>query len=116
MNIQVQGSRGIANESLQIGDIAYSVSNTFTQNNITASTDEPIEIGIITDIDREAGVIVVGSTSHTPAMDDFLMFLKNVQVNNTSLLGHYAEVKLTNNSVEEAELFAVSSEVVPSSK
>ena len=44
------------------------------------------------------------------------MFRKNENVNNTSLIGYYAEVKLRNDSPEEAELFALSSEIVESSK
>ena len=44
------------------------------------------------------------------------MFSKNKQANNSSLLGYYAEVKLTNDSTSKAELFALSSEVLESSK
>ena len=51
-----------------------------------------------------------------PSDDDFIMFQKDRTVNNTSLLGYYAEIKLRNNSTERAELFALSSEVSPSSK
>ena len=36
--------------------------------------------------------------------------------NDTSLLGYYAEVKLSNNSTEKAELFALNSEITASSK
>ena len=41
---------------------------------------------------------------------------KNNKVNLTSLKGYFAEAKLTNNSKEKAELFAVGSEVSQSSK
>ena len=44
------------------------------------------------------------------------MFSKNKSVNNTSLTGYFAEVKLSNNSTDAAELFAINSEVIPSSK
>ena len=44
------------------------------------------------------------------------MFQKDRLANNTSLLGYYAEVKLSNNSTEKAELFALSSEITASSK
>ena len=43
-------------------------------------------------------------------------FSKNKEVNNNSLLGYYAEVKLTNNSTDKIELFALGSEVTESSK
>ena len=44
------------------------------------------------------------------------MFQKEKSANNTSLIGYYAEVQLKNSSLEKAELFAVGSEVAPSSK
>mgnify|MGYP006406290489 FL=1 len=44
------------------------------------------------------------------------MFQKDNRVNNTSLLGYYAEVELINDSTEKAELFALSSEISWSSK
>ena len=44
------------------------------------------------------------------------MFSKNKAANNTSLLGYYAEVKLSNNSIDKAELFTLGSQIVPSSK
>ena len=44
------------------------------------------------------------------------MFSKDPIVNNSSLLGYYAEVKLSNDSTEKAELFALGSEITQSSK
>ena len=44
------------------------------------------------------------------------MFRKNESVNNTSLIGYYAEVQLKNESPDKAELFALSSEITESSK
>lgn len=48
--------------------------------------------------------------------DDFIMFSKNKAVNNSSLLGYYAEVKLSNDSTDKVELFSIGSEVTQSSK
>jgi len=48
--------------------------------------------------------------------ESFISFLKNNKVNKKSVKGYYAEIKLVNNSHEKAELFAVSSEIVESSK
>ena len=47
---------------------------------------------------------------------DFISFSKDNRVNESSLKGYYAAVTLENSSNKKAELFAVSSEVVPSSK
>lgn len=44
------------------------------------------------------------------------MFSKNTAVNNSSLLGYYAEVKLTNSRTDKIELFSIGAEVVESSK
>ena len=44
------------------------------------------------------------------------MFAKNTSVNLSGLVGYYAEVKISNNSNEKAELFAISSGITPSSK
>jgi len=46
----------------------------------------------------------------------FIMFKKNEVINNSGLKGYYAEVNFKNNSIEKAELFAVSSEIAQSSK
>jgi len=46
----------------------------------------------------------------------FIMFKKNEIINNSGLKGYYAEVNFKNNSIEKAELFAVSSEISQSSK
>ena len=46
----------------------------------------------------------------------FIRFSKDTEANRSSLLGYYAEVKLGNDSGDIAELFAVSTEAVQSSK
>ena len=48
--------------------------------------------------------------------NNYYFFTKNHIVNTSSLLGYYADVKFENNSIEKAELFAVSSEITESSK
>ena len=52
----------------------------------------------------------------TPNIGDFIMFSKDNKVNLSSALGYYAEVKFKNNSEEKAELFAVGTDFVESSK
>ena len=48
--------------------------------------------------------------------DHFILFAKDVQANESSLKGYYADVTFENSSNTKTELFAISSEVVPSSK
>ena len=132
MPLKINLSSNINNASLQVGDTAYYTtpttnivdnSNTTTlPNNFINDTeyaDEDgesilIEIGEITEIG--SNFIRIEDPFSTPAAGDFLMFSKDKSVNNTSLLGYYAEVKLSNNSIDKAELFTLGSEIVPSSK
>ena len=105
----------INNTSIQIGDVAYYVDNVnATTVGYNISDEAPIEIGIITSIG--GNFIKVETVINEPPADSFIMFQKDRKVNNTSLLGYYAEVKLSNNSTEKAELFALSSEITASSK
>ena len=100
----------IQNSSLQVKDIAYHVTLSGKFGN------DPTKIGEITEIDYVNSSIKIDSVASTPGLNDFIMFSKNKSVNNSSLLGYYAEVKLTNDSNEKAELFALGSEVSESSK
>ena len=108
----------ISNDSVQIGDYAYYINNvSATTGGFKASDEIPKPIGRITSIGNN--YIEIASpvcVLEKPSDDDFIMFQKDRTVNNTSLLGYYAEIKLRNNSTERAELFALSSEVSPSSK
>lgn len=46
----------------------------------------------------------------------YYFFVKDTSVNTSGLLGYYADVKLSNNSLTKAELFSIGSEVFESSK
>tara|TARA_R100000458_G_C8113864_1_gene135545 strand:- start:1 stop:381 length:381 start_codon:yes stop_codon:yes gene_type:complete len=114
----------IENSSLQIGDTAYFVtpgtSIAGSNGSINQSQEEPKIIGVITKIIKNTEGYVteirVNNPINLPSDDDFIMFQKNKAANNTSLLGYYAEVKLTNNAEDSAELYSLSSEIAPSSK
>ncbi len=119
--MQINLTSQIANISLQIGDQAYFIpnDNISNDNGQTSSTDTPLLLGTISGIGSD--YIVLDSTTYGPyyadlQQNDFIMFSKNKIVNNTSMLGYYAEVKLKNISTAKAELFALSSEVAISSK
>lgn len=121
MSIIIKLKNNINNVSLQIGDMAYYVdsSSLAEVNGIVSTTpsvagSDPIKIGKITDIGVKS--ITIENEIATPSADAFIMFQKDRSVNNNSLLGYYAEVKLSNNSTEKAELFALSSEITQSSK
>ena len=109
----IQLKSGIQTDSLQVEDIAYAVTPTTIGS--TQIANDPILVGVIEAI-GVGTITITDPPNYTPLPDDFLMFSKDKQANNTSLLGYYAEVKLINDSTEEAELFALSSEVTSSSK
>ena len=108
----------ITNDSFQIGDIAYFVSVDPSNNGIISSQSDPQIIGKIDAVSSDLKQITINNPQNvnTISQTDFLMFQKDTSVNNTSLLGYFAEVKLINNSTEKAELFALSSEIGLSSK
>ena len=109
MALKITLQNNIQNNSLQLKDKAYYVKldNGF-------NSDDKELLGEITEIGHN--YIMVDSSNSVVEDGDFIMFSKNKEVNNNSLLGYYAEVKLTNNSTDKIELFSLGSEVAESSK
>jgi hypothetical protein len=56
------------------------------------------------------------TTAQTPDTNDFIFFGKDNQVGTAGVTGYYAQIEMKNDSIDYAELFAVSSEVTQSSK
>jgi len=118
--------QGEVNVSAQIGDIAYCLSDEpDTQGLFETDNGLTIQyIGPITDVgvDVTNGPFIKVNCAVTPTgigplqSDPFIMFRKERSTNVSGLKGYYAEINFVNNSTEKAELFAVSSEVVQSSK
>ena len=102
-------NNNIQNVSLQIGDEAFYV----TALNGFASS--PQSLGQVKEIGNDY-IVVDPGVGFALNADDFIMFSKNKEANNNSLLGYYAEVKLINNSTDKIELFTLGSEVTESSK
>jgi len=118
--MQIKLNSHISNVSLQIGDEAYYIPalNLANVNDKSFSPDQPVFLGVISGIGPD--YIMLDDNTLNPGQtlveNDFIMFSKNKIVNNNSMLGYYAEVQLKNNSISEAELFALNSEAVISSK
>lgn len=74
------------------------------------------EIGPIVAIDRVSvpQFIEIEPWSAIPGVGDFIFAVKNSVAESYGLRGHYADITLTNESSELAELFAVSSETFKS--
>ena len=104
----------INNISLQIGDrLFYAEVDTLAGTTQSHSSDYIAVSGFVTAINSDS-IEVSGDTNIPDGA--FLMFCKSNVVNNTSLKGYYASVTLANRDTRRAELFAVGSEVIESSK
>ena len=99
------------NYSLQPGDIAYvaDVNGDFTT--------EPIKVGEILDV-QSSYIIIDKDIAASPVITSgmFLLFSKRTEVNNPGLKGYYADITFQNYSNSAVELYAIGSEISPSSK
>ena len=84
-----------------------------------------VEMGMVTNLPVNMGgtlstanqlQVYIDNNKPRPTSSSFILFSKDASANMSSLLGYYAEVEFVNNSTEEAEIFAVNSEIVESSK
>lgn len=71
------------------------------------------DLGKIIDV-GPSSITVDGNFGFTQG--GYVYFAKDAKVNNSTMTGHYLEVTMVNNSNKKAELFALSTEVAPSSK
>ena len=119
MTITITG--GVNNASLQVGDTIYKIPGTsiLPVGDVSHSNDIGFNItyvvGTLSSFTNTT-ITIDNPSSYPPGIGDFIVFSKNKSVNNTSLIGYYAEVKLINDSTEEAELYSLSSNVAESSK
>ena len=103
------------NSSLQVGDAVYvsSIVNGIISEPEYAQKVLEIGSGYIL-IDKDPMVTPIISLN--PPENNYILFSKNISVNESSLKGYYADVTLENSSTKKSELFAISSEAVASSK
>ena len=96
------------NTSLQVGDIIYFQDPLDTD-------DEIKKIGPIQSI--ADNYIVCDATGNLSGLTQtsYIFFGKDNSKNTSGIIGYYAEVSLSNNSKDHAELFAVNSEIFISS-
>ena len=106
----------VHNISLQLGDVVYAVSAPVLEQGQQTSSGDIKKVGTVIGINGDEITIKDSSVNYIPLQDEFIMFSKDKNANNTSLIGYYAEVKLTNDSTKEAEIYSLSSEIAESSK
>jgi hypothetical protein len=111
------------NVSISVGDTAYYASTSSSGGFNVAGTT--YEIGLITSVDHKLKTIIVDTqlASGVVTTSDFIFFSKNNTASMSSVLGYYAEVKMTNtdqdvpaNVSKQVELFQVGMDVFESSK
>ena len=112
------------NSSLQIGDIVYYSTPGQAPNSgfSTSVTGNMIRLGVVFSMSIDPIQVGVFYTDlanggvNPPAINDYIMFEKDKQVNSSSLIGYYANVELVNDSKGAIKLFSLGSEVSESSK
>jgi hypothetical protein len=103
------------NSSLQMGDAIY-----FSQTNVGSPiVSEPTYVGLVHRVFTDDRYIVVAKDPAVPPIvsgGDFILFAKDVGVNEAGLKGYYADVTFENASTTRSELFSFGSEITLSSK
>jgi len=129
--ITLQFINNVDNDSLQIGDMIY-FQTPSPLGGFDQQLNEPIFVGPVVDIFNANGVSIssqdwnppmfsmqvddINPGGTIPSVNDFIMFNKDCSANMSGLVGYFAEVKISNNSREKAEIYCLSSEITPSSK
>jgi len=106
-------------EALQVGDDLYYVSTGAQGSFITATLNNVVKLGEITDINTGTNIVKVlfdNNNVAPPGLNDFIFFIKNRKANTAGLVGYYADVEFKNKSRKKIELFSVGSEIFESSK
>ena len=105
------------NISVAVGDTAYYIATT-TSGGFTINNGDIVEIGEIISINTTTNTIIVDTllASGVVTTNHFILFSKDNAASMSSALGYYAEVKMTNTSTTEAELFQVGVDIFESSK
>ena len=99
------------NSLVQIGDLIH-----YAVDNGSGVLSDTTEVGEITGFNGSGYIEVSANDDAIPPNNAFILFSKKIQINESSVKGYYADVTLKNSSTKRAELFALSSDVVPSSK
>lgn len=97
---------GNVNVSLAVGDIVFYKD---------ISTERVYKIGAVTATGVNALICDISPGTPRPIIGDFIFFVKDAEVNLSGLLGYYAEVTMEVTGSAKKELFAVSTEMFPSS-
>ena len=110
------------NTSLQVGDTIFYVDTGSKGSFNVGGVGDIVMLGELQEIRRDSGGKYILSILYdnvnvpSPTGGEFIMFVKNKEVNTNSLLGYYAKVAFENDSTKDVELFSVGSNIFESSK
>ena len=76
--------------------------------NTQLDENEIIKLGKVLAVHANTLTVNLTENNPIPSANDFIFYVKDDEVNISSLLGYFAEVKMKNNSTEKAELFRLS--------
>ena len=104
------------NPEIQIGDKVYYVATT-TNGGFTTNNGDIVEVGTVLTVNFSKNVMTITTdlADNTVTTSHYILFSKDNDVNMSSILGYYAEVKIVNNSTSQAELYQVSTDMFESS-
>tara|TARA_R110002020_G_scaffold41605_1_gene122574 strand:- start:457 stop:810 length:354 start_codon:yes stop_codon:yes gene_type:complete len=66
-----------------------------------------LKLGTVLNVAGNSLIVELTGTNPLPSSTDFIFTSKDDEVNISSLIGHFAEVKMKNTSTEKAELFRI---------
>ena len=120
-NTTITLSQGPMNVSLQKGDVIYycqTVSGQSGRNHPTATINtQPLKLGIVTSINRNALTIVVDCNGNCPDYSGaYLFFIKDGIANHSGIIGSWLETEYRNYSTLSSEIFATATDFVESSR
>ena len=117
------------NVSVQPTDILYialcnaQTNNQAGTNHQSAFDTKPEAYGIIVGVDHDNNLIwvdtdgyIVSPHNSTITQGHYLFFSKDRWANTSGIIGYYADIKLVNHTTKKAEMFAISSGIIESSK
>lgn len=74
------------------------------------------KLGTVLNVASNSLIVLLTETNPLPLSTDFIFTSKDDEVNLSSLIGHFAEVKMKNTSTDKAELFRITLGFSESSK
>lgn len=117
MNITKLTFNGAVGHNVSVGDtVHYCAISLLGGFNSQLDDDSVFKLGTVLKVSSNALIVELVGDNPLPLSTDFIFTSKDDEVNLSSLIGHFAEVKMKNTSTEKAELFRITLGFSESSK